>query len=814
MYFSIWEKRRDDFLSFVNSGAFDKRYGFQLIPAEGFDFRVSADLLLGLEEMASDDKTHKDLKRLTIIIDYLPFFADSNPEGYEQSSKNNRNAILGYPEVNFLFDESFSKREGPSYKYFLFRDPEQQAACVYESYHLFDSRTDDPFIAISNKYSNLYDGSNLRYALKREEYDVLKVTERNYKRIQDSRCQNLVICVEEERTQNRFNSYAAYANGCRVLPITTARGLSEINEQYGNGLIKGLKLIIRDFDLQFSDCDEENQKLRFDKEKKSPDENIVDYVRGAKDLAEKNDPEGRWRILEGLEHNVFWYNLNQVPRIFISKGVAHIYIVTSQEEYQVNRPDDREERSLFCKETTSKQVLRGFHKPVSGLYHSFQKIKILEKTYESVGWERMNSSSDGYFINTDRKDHDHGVPLDIYELTKGMIDRARRYFDQGKYVLASIVSQEAIEVLNGFHESLGLKAYHIYAISENAICMNILGGQENWLRDDSLFRIKKIQSDIMRLLAKKGKPEKDGLPANVLNQIYSDCRDFCYEKEHFLSEDAFVSAMGHLNDGLRYGELKQDIRERYRGLKSSRTKSTIHGYWDKAIDDIERLSDFKIVWSLLSLLLIFALVYGLLPFPLTQTWPWVILKSIAYIVTIGFTLLFLRSPMNAVFGMMGTSGSVKTFFRNFVIITLTFSFIYYFGFFQDARVTYDINQPHVCYNYDGTSSNKRIEELVFQRIDNGVQVRDTVYQVITVEYQPITFGQTWRNTVMTTLMQEPTDFFAIASTSNASMDREGLCLDRDKAATFHWLLIIQILISWIFFGVFISILYNKFRYES
>jgi len=31
---------------------------------------------------------------------------------------------------------------------------------------------------------------------------------------------------------------------------------------------------------------------------------------------------------------------------------------------------------------------------------------------------------------------------------------------------------------------------------------------------------------------------------------------------------------------------------------------------------------------------------------------------------------------------------------------------------------------------------------------------------------------------------------------------------------FEWILIFHIIISWIFFGVFISLLYNKFRYES
>ena len=76
---------------------------------------------------------------------------------------------------------------------------------------------------------------------------------------------------------------------------------------------------------------------------------------------------------------------------------------------------------------------------------------------------------------------------------------------------------------------------------------------------------------------------------------------------------------------------------------------------------------------------------------------------------------------------------------------------------------------------------------------------------------------------MTALMQEPTDFFAAASTYNESIVDSSLSkkeqvaeitLDKQKTMMFHWILIFQILISWIFFGVFISLLYNKFRYES
>ena len=87
------------------------------------------------------------------------------------------------------------------------------------------------------------------------------------------------------------------------------------------------------------------------------------------------------------------------------------------------------------------------------------------------------------------------------------------------------------------------------------------------------------------------------------------------------------------------------------------------------------------------------------------------------------------------------------------------------------------------------------------------------------EYQKITFGDVLWNMVLTSLIQEPTDLFAATATFNQGMyhSDNGVineAIDRGRAHLFHWILILQILISWILLGVFISILYNKFRYES
>lgn len=203
-------------------------------------------------------------------------------------------------------------------------------------------------------------------------------------------------------------------------------------------------------------------------------------------------------------------------------------------------------------------------------------------------------------------------------------------------------------------------------------------------------------------------------------------------------------------------------------------------------------------------------------------------------------LLIILRPMNAVYGLMGTSGSIQIFFFNFVIISLIFSTIYYFGFFKTAGITYDVNQPHIDFQKYAV-----ITEAVSTKTDSPIIIvstkRDTVYVEhqldstsytetiiqtrvardtimppipIPLHYQPIDFWQVWRSTIMTTLTQESADLLAIATVHNEAMESTNVGLDKGKSELFEWILIFHIIISWIFFGVFISLLYNKFRYES
>lgn len=229
--------------------------------------------------------------------------------------------------------------------------------------------------------------------------------------------------------------------------------------------------------------------------------------------------------------------------------------------------------------------------------------------------------------------------------------------------------------------------------------------------------------------------------------------------------------------------------------------------------------EFSYIWWIL------IVGFGLASLTATCCWGvsmWVIGVMFALI-----TALILIKPMNAVYGMMGTRGSIRVFFFTFIIITLLFTTVYHFAFFKDAGISYDVNQPHIDYNMYCSKMPKNTipqwETIVYRHQAGAEWISDTVVKETTLNYQPVHFMQTWRNTILTALMQEPTDLFAVASTYNESIvdpsltveeQTKEILLDKQKSMAFQWVLIFQVLISWIFFGVFISLLYNKFRHES
>lgn len=223
--------------------------------------------------------------------------------------------------------------------------------------------------------------------------------------------------------------------------------------------------------------------------------------------------------------------------------------------------------------------------------------------------------------------------------------------------------------------------------------------------------------------------------------------------------------------------------------------------------------DFPYIWIITLMLVVFSIVAYQFPNK------WDTAAIIGGTALVLLTLLLLVKPMNAIYGLIGSTGSIRLFFANFILITTIFAFIYQFGFFQNAGITYDVNQPHIDFQMfagtDRVDSVKVVEKR--NTIYLGIQNDSISINHITRDslcYQRIDFIKVWRSTIISTLTQDASDLLTIASVHNKAMDSSDTKLDEKKSKLFEWILIFHIIISWIFFGVFISLLYNKFRYES
>ena len=599
LYFSLNRKTEAAFCEFIEQKRFCFKDSFRL---ECPHAQHVSDLFYALNKI---DGTC----RVFVIIDYISFYYTKEDEVNKEvrnykfdlpdyAAKQVRRAILMFPEFNFLFDESGLPKDF-IFTSFLFPEinKREDLNTVFIAYHQFNNSNTEPFISIINGESNLFDGSNLRHVIKRYLYRDLKCSRYNFEVAQNSRRKHLAICVEEEYSQSRYNCYAAYVNGFRVLPVLSCHELQFINESVEKNLIQP-EIIIRDYDLQFSDIYQDNTRDNtikravtdsntkllnlIDKNKKYDEEekvwkssvngidylstneknwneiipiNEIDRIRGAKHIDEKYI----WYALTNDELSPYWNSLTNTAKvIFITKGVHKLELsLSSNCDYTI------------FKDGVSEQTLRGIYKPVTGLYKQLWDIPEIETVASNILKEetpyarnsykkkfgdeeppRDSGKCQVYRIVTKREGHDHGVPLDLYEMVKAMINRAEVAYYNKKYVRAAIIASESIEVMNGFHEDLMLRAYHIKAVSENALVMNVLGGDEKVLRKDTIIRATIIKNTIHRLLyAKEINMERVNLAYNVLNQIFSDCSILCKEKKHFLSEEVFIREMAVLNEG-------------------------------------------------------------------------------------------------------------------------------------------------------------------------------------------------------------------------------------------------------------------------
>lgn len=571
LYFSLDKDARTSFHQYAEKSRAVYEHSFQLVDknSELCEYGHASDLMVILEHIDQ----HEDLGHFFVIIDYLSLCSNENKSDKEFDSPQKasdiiRRAILKYPDILFLFDESGAvkinasgevqkeKQKDGNVKYlaakydfldFLFncsgipKDVDYPAPnCIRKELHQFNvSKDSDPFFFIRRSRDNLFDGSNLRYFVKQFLYNEFRFAIRNFRFEQRSRSEHLAFCVEKEASQNKFNSYALYANGFRVTQVVSAEELIFLNDKLKSndnnnkvqedGKSENSKpvndnviiefsnpdIIVRDFDLQFNDIDtSKNDELH----------NEIDIIRGAK----FNESKKSWEIICG-EANPYWSSFNDVPLYYVSTEEGTIVVKQSLE----NR--------LETENGTLK--LRGITKPVSGLYASFRRLAEVQKRVQSLN-EEVAKEKETYPINTRRKNHDHSKPLDVYDLAKSMVQRAGKCYSNENFVRAAVIASEAIEVMNGFHLSLTIEAYSIKARAENAIAIDILGGSEKELCKDACLRIDMIKKDVARLLSSNKEQS-----INVLSQIFSDCRNYCKEKEHFESEDVFLAAMAELNEG-------------------------------------------------------------------------------------------------------------------------------------------------------------------------------------------------------------------------------------------------------------------------
>lgn len=385
------------------------------------------------------------------------------------------------------------------------------------AFHSIEKTSIEKLKEISDR-ENLFDASNLRYAVKQFIFNEKKVKQNNA-HILESRAKNIAYVVDEEGAQCRQLSYCMYANGMRALPVNTQSLLLHAATLWRK---QTNKIILRDFDLQFRD----------EKGERTDGYNEVDYIRGFKfDTKEK-----KWYSLisncafdnySTTNCNTYWHEKDLPYTYCVSQGYNQLNIIGN---YRVHTWEIAKDRSHLD--------VPGLKKPVSGIY------KELTENIEPIR-ERYKHKFEDSDIDLTRFNRSHSLPLGLYDIALNIVKRAGHYLEELKFIRAAVLSQEAIEILNGYHTSLFLQAYHIHAQAENAIAMNMLGCDESSIAEDCKMRVEIIRHDINRMLRITTFDSK-----NILNQIYADCRQYCHEKEHFQSEEVFIDAMAKLNDGL------------------------------------------------------------------------------------------------------------------------------------------------------------------------------------------------------------------------------------------------------------------------
>lgn len=461
-----------------------------------------------------------DLTQLVVILDYQSYNIARDRTQREIVHK----IILSYPEITFFFDEHpIENTKGKTFLQQLLGDRRPEIVMngqILEHLHQFrlSDKDKDPFQLIESGFNNYFDGTNLRAIVRNQFYED-RAFHYNFKQKQTFRQTHSTICIDCEQQQSLDNSYACYVAGYRSIPISTFALLDIIM----NDKLIDSNYYVREFDLQFSDADDKN----------------IDKIRGCK----YDTDNKKWIVTDSLN---YWGNKKTIFLTNNYDALSFQPLKIEQNYFSLPIPESKE------------FVVSGFPKPVTGIYNWTNKV--------------FNDLQYGFFVDNKRPDlsrvgRRHFHALDMYDIGTNMLNRSIKYYREGRFVFSALLATEAIELLNCFYSQLTLQLFYWKAKAENAIAVSILGGNEKDLVNDCILRIKTTKNDIKTLLIPyKDNDKSNNKATNVLNQIFSDCRNYCKEKEHFESEDVFLEAMAELNEGV---SLKNPIKRKNKDDKKN-----------------------------------------------------------------------------------------------------------------------------------------------------------------------------------------------------------------------------------------------------
>lgn len=422
------------------------------------------------------------VRQIKIVVDYLSF---SNDKQFSHLYKNILcNSIISFPDYDFYFDATVCRKNEKTYLEFLFDIDIQISQKVdFESHCInFNERSKVlPYHQIIKGKDNIFDASNLRWAVIETLYKNKKQTGRNYEKSRSVKTEHYACSVHSERESSLILGYALYANGYRVSPIS-----SKFEAERTKSMSP--ELIIRDCNLFFKDEDRCHGPVS--------DFDIKNKASISKD--------------KKIEFDAHWGEETKYYFLSCGKPDSPLYINKIQK-------------------LSSTKIPGTDQSTIDGIYSQLMKIGEMPKSIDDSN----------PILHRDESEISHAI--DTYEIVRAMVDRAFEYYNNQSYVLSAVVARTAIEINNCYFTFLWEKAFYILSLSENAISVDNRLGKDSLIADDAEERIKRIKKEAKRIVGDNA--------TNLINQILSDCRLFCKNKERFLAEDVFISEMAHINEG-------------------------------------------------------------------------------------------------------------------------------------------------------------------------------------------------------------------------------------------------------------------------